>query len=96
MTGEVRLRTEPCPQSCRTGARIGSNDMNKSAFASHLLVPAAVPADRAFVGIALVPLRAENVPPVIIALSVPLAAALIALSIIDSAPCACPTPSPCR
>ena len=59
--------------------------MNKPAFASHLLVPAAPFLLTAlYVGIALVPLRAENVPLVIIALSVPLAAALIALSIIDS------------
>ncbi len=58
--------------------------MNKPAFASRLLLPVAPFLLTAlYVGLALVPLRVETVPLAVIAVSVLLAAALIALSIID-------------
>jgi leader peptidase (prepilin peptidase) / N-methyltransferase len=57
--------------------------MNEPAFASRPLIPAALFLTALYAALAFTPLRAETVPLSIIAISVPLAAALIALSVID-------------
>ena len=57
--------------------------MNKPDFASRPLIPAALFLTALYAALAFAPLRAETAPLSIIAISVPLAAALIALSVID-------------